>query len=200
VHNFVLPADADQVARAFHAVMRIPNVQFGLIEVDRPDADRGAPFREGSRFQGRYRVEAGSKLLAELAKWPPAEQAICAFDNQNTSDYGVIKTLQLPPDTAPASAPAHPAVGTQYVLEYTYLVGSPIGGSSRFEVTQLGDNQSRLTQIFEYQEVSATFASFFANGGLTLHEQVLSSQVAQTAKQLHVEILSTDMPKEYMIP
>src|SRR5438128_2513302 len=58
VHSFVLAADADQVARAFHAVMRIPHVRFGMIEVDRPDADEGQPFHLGSRFQGRYRLEA----------------------------------------------------------------------------------------------------------------------------------------------
>lgn len=199
VHSFVLAADADQVARAFHAVMRIPHVRFGMIEVDRPDADEGQPFHLGSRFQGRYRLEAGSPLLADLSKWSPARAAFCSFENSSTSDYGVIAALVLPSETPRVGDPPHPAVGTTYVLEYTYLIGSPIGGSSRFEVLQLADNRSQLTQIFQYQEVNASFAAFFANGGLTLHEQVVSSQVAKTAARLNVEIISTDMPKAYLM-
>ena len=200
VHSFDLDADADRVARAFHDVMRNPENRYGLIQVDRPDAEVGKPFRLGSRFQGRYRVGEANPTLSRLSQWPPARAAFCAFENQSTSDYGYIAVLQLPPETPPTDAPAHPAVGTSYVLEYTYLEGSPIGGSSRFEVTQLADNSSRLTQIFTYQEVNASFAAFFANGGLTLHEQVVSSQVAKTAKALGVAMRSVDMPKEYLIP
>jgi hypothetical protein len=200
VHSFELAADADEVARRFHEVMRTPGLKFGLIQVDRPDAERDQPFQLGSRFQGRYVVEDVNPVLHRLGQWPPAKQAFCAIENKETSDYGVIAKLALPPEARPADAPVHPASGTTYVLEYTYLVGSPIGGSSRFEVTQLADNRSRFTQIFTYQETNSSFAAFFANGGLTLHEQVVSSQVAKTAKALGVSILSTDMPAEYLIP
>jgi len=200
VHSFELSADADEVARKFHEVMRTPGLKFGMIEVDRPEPERGQPFQLGSRFQGRYVIEDTNPVLQHLSQWQPAKQAFCAVSNKTTSDYGLIVNLELPPEVRPADAPTHPAPGTTFVLEYAYLVGSPIGGSSRFEVAQLADKRSRLTQIFTYQEINASFAAFFANGGLTLHKQVVSSQVAKTAKALGVEILSTDMPKEYLTP
>lgn len=200
VHSFELPADADDVARRFHEVMRTPGLKFGMIEIDRPEAERGQPFHLSSRFQGRYVIEDSNPVLQHLAQWQPAKQAFCAVSNQTTSDYGVIVELDLPPQVRPVDAPAHPAPGTVFVLEYAYLVGSPIGGSSRFEVTQLSDNRSRLTQIFTYQETNASFAAFFANGGLTLHKQVVSSQVAKTAHALGVAIIATDMPAAYASP
>jgi len=200
VHSFELAADADEVARKFHEVMRTPGLKFGMIEVDRPEAEQGQPFHLGSRFQGRYVIEDTNPVLQHLSEWQPARQAFCAVSNKTTSDYGVIVELELPPEVRAADAPPHPAVGTTFVLEYSYLVGSPIGGSSRFEVMQLSEKRSRLTQIFTYQETNASFAAFFANGGLTLHKQVVSSQVAKTAKALGVAVLSTDMPTEYLTP
>jgi hypothetical protein len=197
VHVLRVRADADRVAGAFHQVMRDPQRRFGLIQVDRPDREAGQPFQLGSRFQGRYRLEDSSKLLNELAKYEPAREALCAIENQNTSDYGVIAVLELPPAERPADAPPHPAPGTQFVLEYRYLEGSPIAGSSRFEVRQLSEQLSEISQIFTYQEQTAAFAAFFANGGLTLHNQVVYSQVKQTAALLGVAFEAPDIPKAY---
>jgi hypothetical protein len=84
-----------------------------------------------------------------------------------------------------------------FVLEYRYLEGSPIAGSSRFEVRQLSDGLSELLQIFTYQEQTAAFAAFFANGGLTLHNQVVYSQVKQTAELLGVPFEAPDIPAAY---
>jgi hypothetical protein len=197
VHVLRVHADADQVANAFHQVMRDPQRRFGMIQVDRPEREAGQPFQLGSRFQGRYRLEDGSKFLSELAKYEPAREALCAIENQNTSDYGLIAVLELPPAVRPADAPAHPAPGTLFVLEYRYLEGSPIAGSSRFEVRQITDQLSELSQIFTYQEQTAAFAAFFANGGLTLHNQVVYSQVKQTAALLGVAFEALDIPKAY---
>ena len=197
VHALRVHADADQVANAFHRVMRDPQRRFGMIQVDRPDREAGQPFQLGSRFQGRYRLQDGSKFLSELAKYEPAREALCAIENQNTSDYGLIAVLELPPAARPADAPPHPAPGTLFVLEYRYLEGSPIAGSSRFEVRQVSDQLSELSQIFTYQEQTAAFAAFFGNGGLTLHNQVVYSQVKQTAALLGVAFEAPDIPAAY---
>lgn len=197
VHVLRVHADADQVASAFHQVMRDPQRRFGLIQVDRPEREAGQPFQLGSRFQGRYRLQDSSKLLNELSKYEPAREALCAIENQNTSDYGLIAVLELPPAEKPAGAPPHPAPGTLFVLEYRYLEGSPIAGSSRFEVRQLSDQLSEISQIFTYQEQTAAFAAFFANGGLTLHNQVVYSQVKQTAALLGVAFEAPDIPEAY---
>jgi hypothetical protein len=200
VHVFEVDADADAVATAFHQVVRDPERRFGLIQVDRPDAERGQPFHEGSRFQGRYRIEDTSKLLEHLNQYPPVRQGLCELENGSTSDFGVIRILQLPPEPKDPSAPAHPAVGTTYVLEYHYLEGSPIAGSSRFEVQQLADGKSSLQQIFTYQELTLPFAAFFSNGGLTLHDQVVYGQVAQAAASLGVTYRALDLPPQYGPP
>ena len=89
-------------------------------------------------------------------------------------------------------APADLGVAMARVLE-----GSPIAGSSRFEVRQLVDGQSELLQIFTYQEQTASFAAFFSNGGLTLHNQVVYSQVRQTAELLGVPFEAPDIPPAY---
>lgn len=193
VHQLRIHADADRVANAFHEVMRDPARRFGMIQVDRPDAEVGRPFQLGSRFQGRYRLDAGSGFLRELAEYEPARAALCEIENQNTSDYGVIAVLELPPPDGARPPPP----GTRYVLEYRYLEGSPIAGSSRFEVRQVADQLSELTQIFTYQELTPTFAVFFGNGGLTLHNQVVYSQAKQTAELLGVAFDAPDIPEAY---
>ena len=40
---------------------------------------------------------------------------------------------------------------------------------------------SRLRQLFEYQEQTSSFATFFTKGGLRLHNQVVYSQAEQAA-------------------
>ena len=199
VHEFYIPADADDVARAFHAVMRDPNRHYGLIQVKRPAQDINQPFHQGSRFQGDYEIENTSSFWSGLGKTDLGRQAFCAIEAKNTSDYGEISGLDLPPDPAPSDRKA-PAAGTSYFMEYRYLQGSPIGGSSRFEVKQIADKQTVLTQIFTYQETTASFAAIFANGVLTLHDKVVRSQVAQTAALLHVAITQSDVPTPYRIP
>jgi len=199
VHTIVVGADAAKLAGAFHDVMRDPARHFGLIRVDRKQANIGKPFQMGERFQGRYELDEAvkknlapweKKVFGELVDDPGVRALLCAIENQATSDYGVIAKLDLAPKD-----------GLEYVLSYHYLSGSPIAGSSTF-VVRPGPTPgtSSLTQIFEYQEQSASFANFFSTGGLKLHNQVVYSQVSQSAELIGAKIVSSDIPAAYQNP
>jgi hypothetical protein len=195
VHNLVVSADARPLAQAFHDVMRDSKRHFGLIRVDRKRANVDRPFTMGERFQGRYVLSdaIGEKLDArwrrvfgDLVEHDAVQRVLCAIENQATSDYGEIILLDLdPPDQE------------EFSMAYAYLEGSPIAGSSTFIVTQLEPGRSRLTQIFLYQEKDVTFATFFASGGLKLHNQVVYSQTEQAASLIGAKIIDSDIPKEY---
>jgi hypothetical protein len=199
VHNIVVAADADKLAKAFHDVMRDSKRRFGLIKVDRRGTESDQPFKENDRFQGRYEVDEAilkslrgdwsKKIFGDFAKEPAVEEFFCRVENHATSDYGIIKKLNL-----------NPKPGEEYVLSYHYLEGSPIAGSSTFVVSQVSPGVSRLTQIFEYQEQSATFALFFSSGGLKLHDQVVYSQATQAADLIGAKIVSSDIPELYKNP
>jgi hypothetical protein len=195
VHNLVVSADAGPLARAFHDVMRDSKRQFGLIRVDRKRANVDAPFTLGERFQGRYVLADAlgadldakwRRVFGELVDHDAVKRMLCAIENQATSDYGEIILLDLEPSDS-----------QEFQMAYAYLEGSPIAGSSTFIVTQLEPGKSRLTQIFLYQEKSLTFATFFAAGGLKLHNQVVYSQTEQAAALIGARILDSDIPKEY---
>jgi len=195
VHNLVVSADAGPLAEAFHRVMRDPERHFGLIQVNRKRANVGKPFSIGERFQGRYVIadaieqtfeQRWARFFGKLVENEDVRDAICAFENQHTSDYGIISQLQLSPGPE-----------GEFRLAYRYLQGSPIAGSSTFVVTPLGAKKSRLTQIFEYQEFTRNFALFFSSGGLKLHNQVVYSQTKQAADLLGAQILESDIPFEY---
>jgi len=64
----------------------------------------------------------------------------------------------------------------------------------------LGESRSRLTQIFEYQELDKSFVEFFATDGLKLHNQVVYSQAKQAADLIHAHIVDTDIPEPYRQP
>jgi hypothetical protein len=195
VHNLVVSADADALAKAFHSVMKDPNRRFGLIKVDRKASRRGQDFVLNERFQGRYELDQAlsqklhgrwKELFGELAEEPPWCRILWDIENQHTSDYGIISELSL-----------NPPPGAEFRLAYRYLEGSPIAGSSTFIVTPLMSGRSRLTQIFEYQELTADFARFFSSGGLRLHNQVVYSQVEQAAALAGGAIVESDIPPEY---
>ena len=198
VHSVVVSADADKLAQAFHEVMRDSKRRFGLIRVDRKEANIGKPFSIGERFQGRYELDAAirqnlepweKKIFGELASDPGVRSFLCDIENQNTSDYGIIADLNLTPKQ-----------GEDFVLSYHYLEGSPIAGSSTFVITQVAPGQAKLTQIFEYQELTSAFALFFSSGGLKLHNQVVYNQASQAAEILGAKVVSTDIPEPYRNP
>ncbi len=198
VHTIVVAADAAKLAGAFHDVMRDPARHFGLIRVDRKQANIGKPFQMGERFQGRYELDEAlkknlapweKKVFGDLVDDPGVRALLCTIENQATSDYGVIAKLDLAPKD-----------GQEYVLSYHYLSGSPIAGSSTFVIKPVALGTSSLTQTFEYQEQSASFADFFTTGGLKLHNQVVYSQVSQAAEVLGAKIVSSDIPPAYQNP
>jgi hypothetical protein len=205
MQEVVVDVEASQLAAAFQAVMSDPARRFGLIRVDRLPEDANRPFRAGDKFQGRYQLEAAAQaeLRGHLQKWfgdlaqsDDVERLLCAIENQHTSDFGQIRTLEM-----------SPAPGKPYVLEYVYLAGSPIAGSSTFWISDVGDadllarhgvtRAALLRQVFEYQEQSGSFASFFTRGGLRLHDQVVFSQAQQSAAAAGGRILETTIPAEY---
>ena len=198
VHNIEIDAPAAVFVAAFHAVMVDPNRSFGLIRVERPTQQLGHPFSLGDRFQGRYQIDQAieadlkgweKRWFGELAEDPVIRSFLCQIENKSTSDYGEISELALSP----------PPDG-EYRMAYRYLSGSPIAGSSTFTVTPLSQSACRLTQVFEYQEQSLTFAVFFSAGGLKFHDQVVMSQATQAAANLGAHITASDIPKEYQAP
>jgi hypothetical protein len=198
VHSVVVATDADKLAHAFAEVMRDPQRRFGLIMIDRKQANIGKPFTVGERFQGRYQLDEAiarnlepweKKVFGDFAKDPGVRSFLCDIENQNTSDYGVIAELNLTPKD-----------GADYVLSYHYLEGSPIAGSSTFVVSQVSPGMSKVTQVFEYQELTSAFALFFSSGGLKLHNQVVFNQASQAAEILGVKVVSSDIPEPYRNP
>ncbi len=208
VRNVWVDVDARSFAHAFHDVMRDPASQFGLIRVDRLPQNVGKSFTLGEKFQGRYSLEGAvakdlpprlRQAFGELADHEGVNELLCRIENGHTSDYGEIVRLEL-----------EPPAGRPHVLQYRYLKGSPIAGSSTFVVTDVDDpaelsrlgvtKASRLEQIFEYQEQTADFALFFSQAGLKLHNQVVFSQAEQSAKRAGGKILDTDIPPEYRNP
>jgi hypothetical protein len=178
--------------------MRDTKRHYGLIRVDRKQANIGKPFQLGERFQGRYQLSEAikkdlapweKKIFGELADDPGVRTAICNIENQAMSDYGIIAQLDL-----------NPKEGQDYVLAYHYLEGSPIAGSSTFVISKVSPGVSKITQIFEYQELTHPFALFFSSGGLKLHNQVVSSQAAQTAELLGAKVVTSDIPELYREP
>jgi hypothetical protein len=126
------------------------------------------------------------QLFGALVEHKAVRQWLCEIENAHTSDYGVIDTFAF-----------QPPPGQPYTLQYSYLEGSPIAGSSTFIVTPIDAQTCQLTQIFEYQEQSISFATFFTAGGLKLHNQVVYSQALQAAQHIGARILETDIPAAY---
>jgi hypothetical protein len=191
VHNLVVSADARPFADAFHAVLTDPNRRFGLIEVDRQRQSVGKPFAVGERFQGRYSLEGAvgqqlgpdvQRLFEDLDSDPDFREMVCEIENAHLSDYGVITELVL-----------GPADAKELRFAYHYLSGSPIAGSSTFVVAQLGPGRSRVTQTFEYQEQTRSFADFFGAGGLAMHNGVVESQVVQAAALAGGKVVESDL-------
>jgi hypothetical protein len=204
VHVIFAGVEAAAFADAFQRVMMDPSRRYGLIRVDRLAANAGKPFAVGEKFQGRYSIEGAiardlgarwKRIFGDLVDHDEVQDVLCGIENDRTSDYGVISRLELSP------APGHP-----YVLEYRYLEGSPIAGSSTFLVTEAAPadlarlgvpKAARLEQVFTYQEQSSSFAVFFGHGGLKLHDQVVMSQARQAAELAGGRVIESDIPPEY---
>jgi hypothetical protein len=189
VHEFVVATDPHRFAAAFREVMQDPAGTFGLIRVKRPAERLGAPFEHGERFQGCYSIAAA---LAGRAGWllaaPPIRWAIGRIEDAMLSDYAVIDELVLEPDLA---------AGEVHTLRYSYLAGTPIRGSSTFTIVADGEGKSRVTQVFEYQEVNAIALATFQHVGLKMHDQVVHTQIHRAAARAGAVVLSGTIPAAY---
>ena len=201
-HELEVDASAHRLANAFHQVMMDPDTMFGYIKVIRAPENVGAPFTVGERFQGRY--DLGKALLDNLASSslkflhgplrflltnPPLRNIIDWIDDRFLSDYGEIQEIRLRPPQA-----GEPEI---YQLRYAYLTGSPIAGSSTFTIVPMGGHNSRLTQIFLYQEVSSFYIKILSKDGIRFHNQVVYMQTKQSADAINARITFTTIPKEY---
>lgn len=201
VHEFVISADAEQVAHAFRDVVTDPKSQFGLIRVKRPESRMGAGFEVGERFQGCFSVETVMKQAAarlqplnasSVVEWllrrPTTGQVISWIEDSFLSNYAEICEINISPDLA---------AGECYLLKYRYLDGTPIAGSSTFRIEPLDDHRCRVLQIFEFQEVNAMALATFQRFGLKMHDQVVFAQIHQAAARIGARVLSATIPSQY---
>jgi hypothetical protein len=194
VHEFLVAAEPARLAAAFEAVMTDPRGMFGLIRVKRPDERMGRAFAVGERFQGCYSLAAAllgvvsgraRRLLGWLLGRAPLRWLVARLEDALLSDYAVIDELEL-----------DPAPGRPHALQYSYLAGTPIAGSSRFTI-EAHAGGSRVTQIFEYQEVNAIALGTFQRFGLKMHDQVVHRQIAQAAARAGAPAPTGTIPLEY---
>jgi hypothetical protein len=167
VQRYIVSLPMQPFADAFHATMRDTTRQFGEIRVLRLPENACCEFKLGEHFQGKYGL---CPICGKLDK-PWLDAIVIAIEDSMTSDYGEIDELRL---TGPPGQPR--------VLRYVYLQGSPIAGSSTFEVTPINACYSMLTQTFVWQEQDASFEEFFRREGLKLHNEVVREQTRQSAE------------------
>src|SRR6266568_4067847 len=123
VHEFVVDVDAASFARAFRAVVTDPESTFGLIRVKRPAERMGRDFTVGERFQGCFSLERAALARVPAAARPLAERLlgkaarlITWLEDALLSNYAEIVAIE------------------EARLEYRYLDGTPIAGSSTFTI------------------------------------------------------------------
>ncbi len=204
MHSVDVDCEADKLRDAFHDKMIDPCARFGLISVRRPCLQTGKKFKLHDRFQGRYSLT--DSIIRELRKsmfggleplvdgilsMMGIRQIIRLIEDNVISDYGEIAKLQL--TTAP------------YELRYEYLVGSPIAGSSTFIISNVEHQpsdpwtppRSRVTQIFEYQELNFPSMASLGTWALKIHNEVVYQQVKQSAEAIGHKVVWTDVPEQY---
>jgi hypothetical protein len=200
VHEFIVDTDANSFAAAFRQVMTDPEGMFGLIRVKRAADRLGRAFEPGERFQGCYSITGAlyqatargwrrrvlRPVVALILRAPPVRWLVTQIEDAVLSDYAIIDELVLDPPP-----------GQPHTLKYSYLVGTPIGGSSRFLVEAIGERRCRVTQIFEYQEVNAVALATFQRFGLKMHDQVVHMQIHKAAERAGARVLSGTIPVEY---
>jgi len=198
VHDFEVAAEAADFARAFRAVVTDPASRFGLIRVKRPADRMGREFEVGERFQGCFSIELALAGALDgrsptAARWvtnaltlAPARRAIAWLEDELLSNYAEIVRIDLAP-----------APGNPYVLEYRYLAGTPIAGSSTFTIEALGPGRCRVRQVFAYQEVGGVALGTFQRFGLKFHDQVVQREIEQAAELCGARVLSSTIPDAY---
>ncbi|HUH05340.1 MAG TPA: hypothetical protein VML75_25255, partial [Kofleriaceae bacterium] len=101
-------------------------------------------------------------------------------------DYGEIEEIVT-----------DPAPGEPHRLRYRYLEGTPIAGSSLFEIEPLGPGRCRVRQVFESQEINAIAVASFQRIGLKYHDQVVHMQIHAAAELAGARVVSSTIPAAY---
>lgn len=189
VHEIVVNAPARALVDSLCRVLLAPERRFGLVRVIFPAGLTGAGLRPGVRFQGRYELELAARelfcapTLAHLCALGPVRTALHWAEGLFMSNYAEITELEL---DAPVAR-----------LKYVYLQGTPIAGSTTYQVEPLAANLCRFTQVFEYQEINRLAHATFGTFGLRQHNRVYYLQVHHAARRLGAEIVSTTLPAAY---
>ncbi len=196
VRQFEISCDARSFALAFADTMADPDRHFGLVQVVRSRSSIGKPFKLGERFQGRFSVArafADQPLGRRLSNAFEAtrqrleggifHQALTRVEDRFTSDYGEITELGI--DTLPAR------------VQYVYLEGSYIAGSSTFVAQALDAGRCLLEQIWLYQEIHPRYVKWVGTDVLRMHLAVVHSQVRQASERAGARILRSDIPEAY---
>ena len=188
VHELVVDTDAAAFARAFRQAVTDPTSTFGLIRVKRPVERMGRDFEVGERFQGCFSLElaAGrlSPWLARILALPGARQVVGWIEDGMLSNYAEVVSIEERP-------------GDVHVLEYRYLEGTPIAGSSVFVIEPAGPGRCRVRQIFEYQEVNALALGTFQSLGLKWHDGVVKMEIEQAAARAGARVIEDTIPEAY---
>jgi hypothetical protein len=193
VHELCVDTDAATFARAFRAVVTDPDSTFGLIRVKRPAARMGADFAVGERFQGCFsleraalaRVPAGLRPMAErLFGSAVAARVVTWLEDALLSNYAEVVAIEE---------------GDSFRLEYRYLDGTPIAGSSVFTIEPDGPGRCTVRQIFEYQEVGGVALATFQRFGLKYHDQVVQMEIEQAAARVGARVVSGTIPSAYAV-
>jgi hypothetical protein len=192
VHEFIVDCDAAMFAAAFRAVVTDPTSTFGLIRVKRAAERMGRDFEIGERFQGCFSLEratlarlpAAARGLAERVLGSAAATALLRFvEDALLSNYAEVVAIETD--------------GSPYRLEYRYLDGTPIAGSSVFTIDEAGPGRCRVRQIFEYQEVNGVALGTFQRFGLKYHDQVVQREIELAADRAGARVISGTIPAAY---
>ena len=191
VHEFVVECDAAAFAAAFRAVVTDPTSTFGLIRVKRAAERMGRDFEVGERFQGCFSLER-----ATLARLPGPARALAA---RVLGSAAATALLRLVEDALLSNYAEVVAIetGGPYRLEYRYLDGTPIAGSSIFTIEEDGPGRCRVRQIFEYQEVNGVALGTFQRFGLKYHDQVVQREIELAAERAGARLISGTIPAAY---
>jgi hypothetical protein len=187
VHEFVVETDAATFARAFREVVTDPGSTFGLIRVKRPAERMGRDFAVGERFQGCFSLERAARARLPAAAHGLAER-LCAsrlarwVEDTFLSNYAEVVAIEE---------------GETFRLEYRYLDGTPIAGSSTFTIEPDGPGRCVVRQIFEYQEVGGVALGTFQRFGLKYHDQVVQMEIDDAAARAGARVVSSTIPSAY---